>query len=126
MTNIVAILNDLIVISVLFIHGLDGHAFESFKEIGGEYMWLRDSLPHDLSRRRRSSMARVMIYGYDSSILQSGSMQNLEDLAASFHSSLLALAGLNIKPILIIAHSLGGLITCIKQVPRPPGRETPR
>ncbi len=55
-----------------------------------------------------------MIYGYDSSIPQSNSMQNLEDLAASFHSSLLALAGTDTKPILLITHSLGGLI--VKQV----------
>ncbi|KXJ84838.1 hypothetical protein Micbo1qcDRAFT_129013 [Microdochium bolleyi] len=57
--------------------------------------------------------AQVMTYGYNSSILQSNSMQNLEDLAASFHSSLLTLAGTYIKPILIRTHSLGNLI--IKQ-----------
>lgn len=59
-------------------------------------------------------MARVITYGYDSSVSQSNNMQNLEDLAASFHSSLLALEGPNIKPILLIAHNLGGLI--VKQV----------
>lgn len=45
-------------------------------------------------------------------------MQGLEDLALSFNTSLLALTGASIKPILIIAHSLGGLV--VKQVSSPP------
>lgn len=77
-------------------------------------MWLRDALPYDLDEGDGRPIARVMTYGYDSSIPRSKSMQNLEDLAASFHSSLLALGGTNIKPILLVAHSLGGLI--VKQV----------
>ncbi|KAH7012721.1 uncharacterized protein B0I36DRAFT_256250 [Microdochium trichocladiopsis] len=101
-------------LDILAISGLGGHAFGSFKQRGGEHMWLRDALPYDLTLEGNDRpIARVMTYGYNSSIPQSNSMQNLEDLAASFHSSLLALAGTYIKPILVIAHSLGGLI--IKQ-----------
>ncbi|KAH7108962.1 P-loop containing nucleoside triphosphate hydrolase protein [Dactylonectria macrodidyma] len=78
-------------------------------------MWLRDSLPYDIIRADTDDpMARVMIYGYESKVAQSESMQNLEDLATSFHNSLLALASApTTKPIILIAHSLGGLI--IKQ-----------
>jgi len=78
-------------------------------------MWLRDLLPHDLTLEDGNRpAARVMIYGYDSSVSRSDSMQNLEDLASSFNTNLLALASASIKPILVIAHSLGGLI--VKQV----------
>ena len=79
-------------------------------------MWLRDALPYDLTVENTDRpMARVMIYGYESTVAHSRSIQNLEDLATSFHSSLLALANAPvIKPIILIAHSLGGLIA--KQV----------
>ncbi|KAH7009369.1 uncharacterized protein B0I36DRAFT_257614, partial [Microdochium trichocladiopsis] len=101
-------------LDILAISGLGRHAFGSFEQRGGEHMWLRDALPYDFTLEGNDRpIARVMTYGYNSSIPQSNSMQNLEDLAASFHSSLLALAGTYIKPVLVIAHSLGNLI--IKQ-----------
>ncbi|QYT05472.1 hypothetical protein H0G86_012366 [Trichoderma simmonsii] len=102
-------------IDVIALSGLGGHAFGSFKERGGTHMWLRDSLPGYLtSETDNKPMARVMIYGYESAVAQSKNMQNLEDLATTFHSSLLALAaGPTTRPIILIGHSLGGLI--IKQ-----------
>lgn len=60
-------------------------------------------------------MARIMIYGYESDVLNSNNMQNIEDLATTLHNSLLAIAtGSTLKPIIFIGHSLGGLV--IKQV----------
>ncbi|KAL7803977.1 hypothetical protein V8C43DRAFT_320587 [Trichoderma afarasin] len=52
-----------------------------------------------------------MVYGYSSSLFQSDSFQNLEDLGTAFHRHLrkLAIAG-SFKPIVFIAHSLGGLV----------------
>ncbi|OPB40304.1 hypothetical protein A0O28_0003830 [Trichoderma guizhouense] len=102
-------------IDVIALSGLGGHAFGSFKERGGTHMWLRDSLPHHItSETDNRPMARLMIYGYESAVAQSKSFQNLEDLATVFHSSLLALAaGPTTRPIILIGHSLGGLI--IKQ-----------
>ena len=101
------------IFSIIAISGLGGHAFGSFKERGGEHMWLRDALPRDLTLDDNRPFARVMTYGYDSGVSKSDNMQSLEDLAVSFNASFLALAGAS-KPILIIAHSLGGLI--IKEV----------
>ncbi|KAL7793636.1 hypothetical protein V8C37DRAFT_103220 [Trichoderma ceciliae] len=103
-------------IDVVALSGLGGHAFGSFKQSKGAHMWLRDSLPGDLtSETNNKPMARVMIYGYESAVAQSKNMQNLEDLATTFHSSLLALAvAPTTRPIILIGHSLGGLI--IKQV----------
>lgn len=79
-------------------------------------MWLRDSLPYDLTLQDTDiPMVRTMIYGYESKVSQSKNMQNLEDLATAFHTSLLALASNStMRPIIFVAHSLGGLI--IKQV----------
>ena len=79
-------------------------------------MWLRDALPHHIIQEGdQKPCARVMIYGYDSSLPQSQSTQTLEDLATSFHNSILHLVSTpQLKPIIFIAHSLGGLV--LKQV----------
>ncbi|KAK0744092.1 hypothetical protein B0T18DRAFT_196285 [Schizothecium vesticola] len=99
-------------IDVVALSGLGGHAFGSFKERGGTHMWLRDSLPYDLAQEDTGRpLARVMTHGYESAVARSKNIQNLEDLATSFHHSLLALvSGITVKPIILVAHSLGGLI----------------
>lgn len=103
--------------SIVAISGLGGHAFGSFKEKGGEYMWLRDRLPSEFKGKDGRPMARIMIYGYESRVAESMSTQNLDGLGESFYNSLLLLATQpNSKPIIFIAHSLGGLI--VKQVRR--------
>lgn len=102
--------------SVVAISGLGGHALGSFKERSGEHMWLRDALPYDLKgEATERHMARVMTYGYGSAVAESQSTDNLEDFATAFHHSLLPLASsAQIKPIIFVAHSLGGLV--LKQV----------
>lgn len=80
-------------------------------------MWLRDALPYHITRGEgdNNPLARVMVYGYESSLENSESMQELEDLGTALHSSLLGLAHSTIlRPIIFIAHSLGGLV--VKQV----------
>ncbi|KAK4068015.1 hypothetical protein Trihar35433_6575 [Trichoderma harzianum] len=100
-------------IDIIALSGLGGHAFGSFKEKGGSHMWLRDYLPYDLTSEDKP-IARVMIYGYDSTVSESKSMQNLEDFATVFNGSLQTLMNTaTIRPIILIGHSLGGLI--IKQ-----------
>lgn len=79
-------------------------------------MWLRDALPHDLtSEDDENPFARVVVYGYESKVAQSESIQSIEDLGTAFHSSILQLAmSAPLKPIIFIGHSLGGLI--VKEV----------
>ncbi|KAL6826497.1 hypothetical protein V8C40DRAFT_244386 [Trichoderma camerunense] len=101
-------------VDIIAISGLGGHAFGSFKERGGQHMWLRDALPHDITGESGERIARVMVYGYESSLINSDSFQNLEDLGTTLHSDLRTLiSDYWFKPIVFIAHSLGGLI--IKQ-----------
>lgn len=55
--------------------GLGTNAFGTFKEKGGSYMWLRDSLPSDLPNMR------VLLYGYKSELRDSYSNQNVSIIA---------------------------------------------
>ncbi len=70
--------------SCFAVTGLGGHAFGSFRERGGKHMWLRDSLPKDVKG------LRVFTYGYDTTIVNSNSFQDLEALASTFRRNILA------------------------------------
>lgn len=69
-------------------------------------MWLRDQLPRDFPGMR------VMTYGYDTILTGSESFQNIDDLAITFINLLrsIGLAEYSSKPVILIAHSLGGLL----------------
>ncbi|KAI0864359.1 hypothetical protein F4860DRAFT_441662 [Xylaria cubensis] len=99
-------------IDIIAISGLGGHAFGSFKQKRGKHMWMRDALPYDMTVKDGGRpIARVMVYGYESKVAQSDSIQSLEDLGTALHSSLLLLVNTTpLKPIIFIAHSLGGLM----------------
>ncbi|KXJ87252.1 P-loop containing nucleoside triphosphate hydrolase protein, partial [Microdochium bolleyi] len=102
-------------LDIIALSGLGGHAFGSFKERGGEHMWLRDSLPrHLVGRDTGRPMARVLIYGYGSPVAGSTSMQNVDDIAGRLRHGLADLVVLGDdrrpRPMLLISHSLGGLI----------------
>lgn len=111
----------------LVVCGLGGHAFGSFKEKGGSYMWLRDSLPGHLPG------LRILLYGYDSRLDGSDSNQNVSIIADSLARYIMELGRCKVsdsqaknehhlltwrkpvlRPLVIIAHSLGGLVA--KQV----------
>lgn len=103
--------------SVIAVSGLGGHAFGSFKEKDSDHMWLRDALPFDLTNEATDQpMARVVTYGYNSTVSNSHSTQNLDDLATALQTSLRPLADGPSRRIVFVAHSLGGLI--VKQVRR--------
>lgn len=67
-------------------------------------MWLRDGLSRDLPS------ARVLIYGYDSHLVNSTSFQNILDIGGKFHNALRAIRKGSKRPLVIVSHSLGGII----------------
>lgn len=69
-------------------------------------MWLRDALLYDLPG------ARILTYSYDTRLAESNNFQNLEDVALTFRASLrIALSrSPPDRPLIFIAHSLGGLV----------------
>jgi hypothetical protein len=64
----------LISISCIAVSGLSSHPFGSWKERGGQFMWLRDSLA------REKNGVRVLLYGYDTSLVKSESFQDIDDI----------------------------------------------
>ena len=77
-------------------------------------MWLRDSLPQDLEN------AQVYLYGYDSHLSNSQSFQGIVALATTLRQRLQRLRISEQKerpvprPLMFIAHSLGGIL--VKEV----------
>ena len=69
--------------SLIALSGLGrGHAWGSFKDPEDEYVWLVDSLPRDWP------VFRIVTYGFDTTVPDSDSNQDLEALASQFRSSL--------------------------------------
>lgn len=91
--------------------GLNAHAFGSFKARGGNFMWLRDKLPHDFDH------ARIFANDYDTQLLNSISFQSISDLATTFRQTLRVMRSqpsASDRSLVLIGHSLGGIL--IKQV----------
>ncbi|KFY90884.1 hypothetical protein V500_04903 [Pseudogymnoascus sp. VKM F-4518 (FW-2643)] len=93
-------------VDIIAISGLGSHGYGSYVSKQDGNMWLSDSLTIDWSS------ARVMIYGYNSKLHDSKSFEDLEGLAGSFQIALSRLvpSSKNRRPLLILGHSLGGLV----------------
>ncbi|KAK1762095.1 ankyrin repeat protein [Phialemonium atrogriseum] len=102
-------------IDCVVVSGLSSHPFGSWKERGGQFMWLvddNDAYPDNV---------RMLLYGYDTSLVASKSFQDITDIGER-----LALSVKSVRkpprnktrieprprprPIVFIAHSLGGLV----------------
>ncbi|KAL7919211.1 hypothetical protein ACQKWADRAFT_210864 [Trichoderma austrokoningii] len=119
-------------IDVIAVSGLSSHPFGSWKARGGTFMWLRDEVA------KKFNKARVLLYGYDTSLVNSSSFQDVSDVALRLSSDTNAIRGgrpvspsfaqkinyelnhsqaqdvLVPSPIVFVAHSLGGLV--VKEV----------
>ncbi|KAI5836715.1 hypothetical protein DFP73DRAFT_453508, partial [Morchella snyderi] len=90
---------------VVAVTGLGGHAFGSWKAKGGEFMWLRDALPVDITD------LRILTYGFDSGLVGSTSFASITSYATELFQRLSgARDHARQRPLVFICHSFGGLI----------------
>ncbi|KAI1126898.1 hypothetical protein F5Y10DRAFT_243740 [Nemania abortiva] len=105
-------LNEVVVrtheVDCIAISGLASHPFGSWQPKGEDksFMWLRDELP------RTMPGSRSILYGYDTTLVNSKSFQTIADLASSLVNLIKANGWhlSNSKPLVFLAHSLGGII----------------
>lgn len=69
-------------------------------------MWLRDRLPKEMPN------VRSIIYGYDTSLAGSESVKAVDDIAVALINKMRSIGRSNpsAKPLLVLAHSLGGIV----------------
>ncbi|KAK1962446.1 hypothetical protein LY78DRAFT_249507 [Colletotrichum sublineola] len=98
-------------IDCIVVSGLGSHPFGSWKERGGQFMWLVDD------DTAFPSNVRVLLYGYDTSLFGSESFQNIADIGERLATSVRSVRASSTsstksdpRPIVFIAHSLGGLV----------------
>ncbi|KAL0631516.1 hypothetical protein Q9L58_009624, partial [Maublancomyces gigas] len=91
-------------VDIFAVTGLAGHAFGLWKARNGTAMWLRDFLPEYVPT------ARIMTYGYDSTLVNSDSTASIREFSQNFLEALSTVRRANSRrPIIFIGHSLGGL-----------------
>ena len=103
---------------IIALTGLAGHAFGSWAT--SSHMWLRDFLPKDLPK------ARILLYGYDSSLAGNLSKNTFADFSRNFihkFDTMRRLSGSENRLTIFIGHSLGCLI--IKDALRPAPVQSP-
>lgn len=69
--------------SLVFVTGLAGHAFGSWKVRGGTTMWIRDFLAEDLDHDSLGK-CRILTYGYDSRLVANDSRAGVCEFSRSF------------------------------------------
>ncbi|TEY32596.1 hypothetical protein BOTCAL_0717g00020 [Botryotinia calthae] len=69
-------------VNIVCIPGLGGHAIGSFKAKSNDHVWIRDSLLPNIST------ARILVYGYNTSITNTNSKYSISELARDFLDSI--------------------------------------
>jgi hypothetical protein len=104
---------------ICFIHGLTGNRDTTWTAKGVTEPWPKKLLPIEFP----DAKVRIMTYGYDAYITRWGSASSNQmiDHASTFLQKITAdreKARATARPLIIVAHSLGGLVT--KQAARNP------
>ena len=94
-------------VDLIAVPGLGSHALGSFRLSEGIEVWLRDFLPKDIP------IIRVLLYGYDTTLVGSDSKSSISDLGKALLESIRAYRSetdTTRRPIILLGHSLGGLL----------------
>ncbi|KAL7794022.1 hypothetical protein V8C43DRAFT_314972 [Trichoderma afarasin] len=93
-------------VDIIAVTGLAGHAFGSWKSKNKPDMWLRDFLPASIPN------ARILTYGYDTKLPGSRSKSSILELSRKLLESIKTTRDESTKrrPLILIGHSLGGLV----------------
>ncbi|KAI0532399.1 ankyrin repeat protein [Xylaria digitata] len=94
-------------VDCIVVSGLSSHPFGSWKDRGGHFMWLVDDVDCI------SPNVRLLLYGYDTSLLASKSFQGVADIGERLSNSVRSIRArpsIEPRPLVFIAHSLGGLV----------------
>jgi hypothetical protein len=95
-------------VDVVAVHGLGGHAFKTWEHEDGP-LWMEDFLPDDVP------FARILTFGYDSTVAFSKSVARIEDTALKLLNGLYTerendkAVQVN-RPIVFVCHSMGGIV----------------
>ncbi|KAM7210732.1 hypothetical protein V8F06_013894, partial [Rhypophila decipiens] len=92
---------------IVAVPGLGSHAIRAWQSSTRNDVWLRDYLPRDLPA------VRVLLYGYDTTLLKSNSRKSINDLGSTFLECIKAFRAsdrTSRRPIIFIGYSLGGLL----------------
>ncbi|RDW73010.1 hypothetical protein BP6252_06917 [Coleophoma cylindrospora] len=97
--------------SVIFVHGLGGHAIHSWRSRTSSEFWIVDFLPQDVKH------VRIMTYGYDTTLDIGGKQhhgkKSINSLAKSMLEEICTMRddeASQKRPIIFLGHSLGGLV----------------
>jgi len=98
-------------VDIVFVHGWQGHRLTTWSTTGGEGVcWPKDVLPKSFPE------ARIITYGYDGNLaspFKSSSINNIGDHAKNLVNDLISERNApeeRKRPIIFVAHSLGGII----------------
>ncbi|KAI8717404.1 hypothetical protein NCS52_00816200 [Fusarium sp. LHS14.1] len=97
-------------VDICFIHGLSGNREKTWRGHGHSEPWPKTLLPSKLPR------ARILTYGYDAYVVAKSGTASTNRLIDHAHNLLndlttdRALSGASSRPLIFVAHSLGGLV----------------
>ncbi|KAM5430281.1 hypothetical protein McanCB56680_004946 [Microsporum canis] len=94
------------IFDVVAVHGLSGHAFDTWTHKKTRVMWLKDLLPQTLPN------ARIMTYGYRAKFNDFTAHQDIRTIAENLLQQLSGLRQDKIskRPLVFVCHSLGGIV----------------
>ncbi|KAH6879994.1 hypothetical protein B0T10DRAFT_412368 [Thelonectria olida] len=92
-------------VDIVAVHGLNGKARGTWTDKPSGMLWLEDFLPEEMPE------ARIMTFGYDSSLTFSQSRGRIEDFARDLLNRLWMLRqSSQNRPLIFVCHSLGGIV----------------